>query len=443
MRRRGLVVACASAALVVSAAAVLRIATTSPGDTSLVERMLLTLIATALLLVALLALPRAEAAAWAAATLAAGLGSIEVVGAVRGLEPVVSSAAWQVLVPVAALALAISALTGAAYAAREWRTVGAIARAWVFIVEAGSVATVAASVWATASAGSAVEVGQLSPLRIATRIGLATIVGAFLVGVARDLGPRARRAFERWRRSDAPAGGRLWSFAAALADEVLPGRVADRRAAAETERARLAADLHALVLPDLRRAAATADAAGLPREAQLDLLRALEDVEQLMHQRQSVVLEQFGLVAALEWLADRTEERSPIRVELELDGDVPDRPGAIDPAVARAAFRIALLALDNVVRHAGATTATIRLAAGPGDLRLSVTDDGTGSSDREGMGGRGIADMRSAAAASGGTISVDLERGGRVAVAWLVSRAAANHAIATARAADRSSAQSR
>ena len=128
MRRRGLVVACASAALVVSAAAVLRVATTSPGDTSLVERMLLTLIATALLLVALLALPRAEAAAWAAATLAAGLGSIEVVGAVRGLEPVVSSAAWRNLVPVAGLALAVSALIGAAYAAREWRTAGAFAR---------------------------------------------------------------------------------------------------------------------------------------------------------------------------------------------------------------------------------------------------------------------------------------------------------------------------
>ena len=67
-------------------------------------------------------------------------------------------------------------------------------------------------------------------------------------------------------------------------------------------------------------------------------------------------------MAALEWLAERTEERSALRVQLELDGAVPDGPAAIDARVARAAFRIALLGLDNVVRHAGATTATLRLS---------------------------------------------------------------------------------
>jgi signal transduction histidine kinase len=142
-----------------------------------------------------------------------------------------------------------------------------------------------------------------------------------------------------------------------------------------------------------------------------------------MHERQSIVLEQFGLVAALEWLAERTEERSRLRVELQLDGDVPDRPGALDPAVARAAFRVALLALDNVVRHAGATTATIRLAGGGAELRLSVTDDGPARPQRVNGSGRGIPDMRAVAAATGGTIVVDLAHGGRVAVTWPASRA--------------------
>ena len=155
----------------------------------------------------------------------------------------------------------------------------------------------------------------------------------------------------------------------------------------------------------------------MPADVQVDLRRALEDVEQLMHERQSIVLEQFGLVAALEWLAERTEERSPVRVELELDGDVPDRPGAVDPAVARAAFRIALLALDNVVRHAGATTATVRLSASREALRLQVLDDGAGTDPATGD-GRGIADMRTAAAASGAEVQITLGDRSRVEAAW-------------------------
>jgi signal transduction histidine kinase len=203
-----------------------------------------------------------------------------------------------------------------------------------------------------------------------------------------------------------------------LADELAPGRAADRQRAVEAERARLAEDIHALVLPDLRRAAATAEAAGLPSDVQVDLRRALEDVEQLMHERQSIVLEQFGLVAALEWLAERTEERSPLRVELELDGAVPDRPAPIEPAIARAAFRIALLALDNVVRHAGATTATISLSGAAKELRLLVVDDGRAAADPSRREGRGIADMRSAAHGSQGSIDIRFEPGMRVEAVW-------------------------
>ena len=210
-----------------------------------------------------------------------------------------------------------------------------------------------------------------------------------------------------------------------------------RRAATETERARLAADLHAHVLPELRRAAAAAESAGLPAEAQVDLRRALEDVEQLMHQRQSIVLEQFGLVAALEWLAERTEERSALRVQLELDGAVPDGPTAIDARVARAAFRIALLGLDNVVRHAGATTATLRLARDASGLRLTVADDGTATPLQE-SGGRGIPDMRTAATESGGSITFVGGTGVRIEVAWPVGIAARNHVPARAPLADRS-----
>jgi signal transduction histidine kinase len=157
-----------------------------------------------------------------------------------------------------------------------------------------------------------------------------------------------------------------------------------------------------------------------------------------MHQRQSIVLEQFGLIAALEWLAERTEERSTLRVHLDLDGAVPDGPSAVDPQVARAAFRIALLGLDNVVRHAGATTATLRLSGGPTGLRLTVEDDGAGATTLEESGGRGIPDMRTAAAESGGTIRFVAGTGARIEAAWPVELTARNHAPSRAPLADRS-----
>jgi signal transduction histidine kinase len=177
---------------------------------------------------------------------------------------------------------------------------------------------------------------------------------------------------------------------------------------------------------------------GAPPEMQVDLRRALDDVEQLMHQRQSIVLEQFGLVAALEWLAERTEERSALRVQLELDDAVPDGPAAIEAQVARGAFRIALLGLDNVVRHAGATTATLRVTGGPTGLRLIVEDDGAAATTHEESGGRGIPDMRTAAAESGGSIRFVSGTGARIEAAWPVELAARSHAPARAPLPDRS-----
>ena len=445
MRPLGLIAACALTAIVVAEAGVLRFGWETPGDIPLPDRVLVVLTAAALLIVAVLAVPRARGLAWAMVTLAAGAAAVEVVAAVRGVEVFISGSTWRDLSLLAAFALVVASSIAVAFAARDWRTATGPARGSLLLLGATAVVTAGASLWAVVQAGSPVETGQLSPLRTAARIGIATIVGGFLVGAARDLLPPARTAWALARRADAPAGARLWTFLSALADELLPSRVAGRRIVAESERARLAADLHALVLPDLRRAAATAEAAGMPPEVQVDLRRALEDVEQLMHERQSIVLEQFGLVAALEWLAERTEERSRLRVEIELDGDSPDRSRggeqAIAPAVARAAFRIALLALDNVVRHAGASIATIRLSTAGQGLRLRVTDDGTASSEGDGKAGRGIADMRAAAASTGGTIEFEARgdpgRGTRVLVAWPVSRAASNHATRAEDATDR------
>jgi signal transduction histidine kinase len=72
-----------------------------------------------------------------------------------------------------------------------------------------------------------------------------------------------------------------------------------------------------------------------------------------------------------------------------------------------AAFRIVQEALTNVVRHAGATRATVRLGRFPDELVVEVDDNGhvpTGGPTGGDGGGRGLSGMRERARALGGSL---------------------------------------
>ena len=139
--------------------------------------------------------------------------------------------------------------------------------------------------------------------------------------------------------------------------------------------------------------------------------------------RRSIVLEEMGLLAGVEWLAERVEDRSAVRVEIEVEGETEGRldgeaEGARPPRdVERAAFRVAQLALDNVVRHAPAATTVIRVTVRPAAVRLRIEDDGDGPPVDEAAaarsGRRGIADMRAEARAAGAALEVGRGSGGR------------------------------
>jgi len=110
--------------------------------------------------------------------------------------------------------------------------------------------------------------------------------------------------------------------------------------------------------------------------------------------------------------------------------------------VERAFFRVALLALDNVVRHAEGSTARVLLATTAEGLRLEITDDGR-AGDRRGANagaapGRGLADMRSEAVAVGGALTiVSSDPGTRVELAWPAPRKARGTPASTANCAAR------
>jgi signal transduction histidine kinase len=385
------------------------------------------LFAIAFLLVAALLVRRAASWAWAALVMAAGISAIELVAGLRFGGLLTDSGSNVGAAAGAGLALVAAASVAGGYAghrregaARRWNGLAALAGA------AAVLCVAAASVWAVAAAASGANAAvtvETAPIRIAGRLAVAVIGMGLVIGVLRDALPVGLAAYGAWRAQ--PAAGPRTSFASHLAEAVAPARAAQPRMAREDERARLAADLHATVLPQLRRAAAAVSTEAVPEDVRAGVRRALEDVEQLMHGRQSIVLEQFGLVAALEWLAERTEQGATLRVEVELDGELIERGDAIPPAIARAAFRIALLAVDNAARHATASVATIRLHADDRSIELSISDDGAGTGaggsagHQGGVGtGRGIADMEREARATGGTFRTTAPPAVTVTATW-------------------------
>lgn len=83
----------------------------------------------------------------------------------------------------------------------------------------------------------------------------------------------------------------------------------------------------------------------------------------------------------------------------------------LSPEVEAAAYRIVTEAVTNVVRHSGARTCRIRLAADAGSLHVTVEDDGNGMpvQPRDGV---GLASMRRRALELGGTWEVGACPGG-------------------------------
>lgn len=144
----------------------------------------------------------------------------------------------------------------------------------------------------------------------------------------------------------------------------------------------------------------------LPRQqAVLRLLdEAIHSVRRIATDLRPGVLDDLGLVAAIEWAVDEFQTRTGIESYVSL----PDADLALDAQSATALFRILQEALTNVARHAQATRVTVRLAHQDGALSLEVRDNGTGIRDEQLAGGRslGVLGMRERAILLGGEFSI-------------------------------------
>jgi signal transduction histidine kinase/streptogramin lyase len=101
---------------------------------------------------------------------------------------------------------------------------------------------------------------------------------------------------------------------------------------------------------------------------------AINEVRQIAYNLRPYHLDRLGLPQAIEEMVTRVSASSSLAIQVDvaaLDGRV-----ASDAAIN--CYRIVQESLSNIVRHAGATTATIRAAVEGHDIRLTIADNGTG-----------------------------------------------------------------
>ena len=148
-------------------------------------------------------------------------------------------------------------------------------------------------------------------------------------------------------------------------------------------------------------AAAVADTATqISRQAQ----RAVEEVRELATNLFPVEIEARNLTAALRRLASTTEQvyKIPVRVRGRVPEDV--REGV----VASQLYRIAQEALTNAVKHAKASTITIRIGSESGMTTLRIVDDGVGiQNTAHPHDGVGLRIMKFRAQSIGGTLVIE------------------------------------
>lgn len=101
---------------------------------------------------------------------------------------------------------------------------------------------------------------------------------------------------------------------------------------------------------------------------------ALRQIRDLSLDLRPSMLDDFGLVPALEWFVDRQAQRSGFSAELAVEPAELRMPPNLETTV----FRVAQIALTNVARHAQATHVCVALRQDAAELELLIRDDGIG-----------------------------------------------------------------
>jgi two-component system sensor histidine kinase UhpB len=187
----------------------------------------------------------------------------------------------------------------------------------------------------------------------------------------------------------------------------------------EQERTRIARELHdelgvrmTCMKMDLARLLAMMRDPLFPREKMEEKIRSMgtevdttiAEVQRLASELRPGLLDDLGLVAAIEWQCQDFERRSGIRCLCEASFD----EIKISPSRATAAFRICQEALINIARHAKATFVRVLVKESGDDVLIEVQDNGQGipAEKVNEAGSLGLLGMKERSMAIGGRLEI-------------------------------------
>jgi signal transduction histidine kinase len=142
--------------------------------------------------------------------------------------------------------------------------------------------------------------------------------------------------------------------------------------------------------------------------------RTIQEIRRISRELRPGLLDDLGLVAAIEWQTQEFQSRTGIKCQPTITPGI-EMP---DPDCSTAVFRIFQEALTNVARHAHATKVNIRLATLGGRLRLEVEDNGCGMKNRPRTAPKtfGLIGMRERVLPWGGKVEISSPKRGGTAV---------------------------
>ncbi len=206
--------------------------------------------------------------------------------------------------------------------------------------------------------------------------------------------------------------------------------------AQEEERLRIARELHDETAQELvhlvRKLEQLGEAADSELAGRIDELlklsrQTLQSVRRFSRDLRPSVLDDLGLLPAIELAVEETDGRLQGGAHLVLTGSA----RRLSPPVELALFRIAQESLHNVERHAAEAAATVEVEFSPGSVRLVVSDDGGGCdlpanvSNLARAGKLGVLGMKDRAELVGGSFELDSAPGKGCRVSVEVNDAAA------------------
>lgn len=184
----------------------------------------------------------------------------------------------------------------------------------------------------------------------------------------------------------------------------------------EGERRRIAASLHdslgqnLLVIRNQAQRALQSATDKSPARQRLEeisdaTLHAINEVREITHNLRPYQLDRLGLTQAISALARKVSETSPVELACHVD----EVDGIFDKESEIHIYRIVQEGINNIVKHSGATEATVVIKNASGRLSISIRDNGRGlaANSASSAAGFGLTSIRERAQIMGGTAGID------------------------------------